>query len=103
MPTAWMISTKPDAPNIALAINVIAIIDTAMNLYFGAMAPVFRQSVIIGPNVLESSNQACNFGDDFEKQNAANMIKGVVGKIGKKAPMTPRAREHMPAIYHQPF
>ena len=103
MPTAWMINTKPDAPNIALRMNVTAIIETAMALYLGAIAPVFRQSEMIGPKVLLFSSQACNLGDDFEKQNAAKMIKGVVGRTGKNAPMAPNTSDVIPAINHQPL
>ena len=42
-------------------------------------------------------SQVCNLSDDLAKQNPDSSTRGTVGNSGRKAPITPSAREILPA------
>ena len=56
------------------------------------------QSRSIGPKYLCSISQLWKRSDDFEKHQAANKTRGVVGNKGKKIPMMPVMSENQPKI-----
>jgi hypothetical protein len=49
-----------------------------------------------GPNVLLRSKAFAKAGFDAEKRIAASRTNGVVGKIGRRMPMKPNARQRNP-------
>ncbi len=51
-----------------------------------------RQSSIAGPAIGKFKIHRWNRGDDLEKRKADKIKNGVVGRIGKKAPTTPRLK-----------
>jgi len=50
------------------------------------------QSLIPSPAKGKSSNHLWNRGEDFENKKADKIRKGVVGRIGIKAPITPNRK-----------
>ncbi len=55
-----------------------------------------RQSRSIGPNCGCKSSHASRRLEDFAKQAAARIKKGVVGKTGRNAPIKPSATKPSP-------
>ena len=100
---ACMMSSQIGRSDNRLTINTAAIIETAIILYRTAMAPVFLQSNIIGPNSFVFSSQACILGELFPKQNAAKITKTVVGSSGRTAPIIPSSKDAIPAINQLPL
>lgn len=58
----------------------------------GRITRLFCQSLIPSPAIGRFKSQAWNFGEDFEKRNAERIRKGVVGRMGRKAPIIPNAK-----------
>ncbi len=54
------------------------------------------KSYIIFPKILWLCNHEFNFGELRAKKYAANNTNGVVGKMGKNAPITPNAKLKTP-------
>lgn len=54
------------------------------------------QSTTASPKMGIASSHEWNRGEEREKKNAARRRKGVVGRIGKKAPMKPRRKKIHP-------
>lgn len=56
-------------------------------------ARFLSQALSGGPKVLCSYNQRCSAGDPFGAAQAASKRNGVVGMIGRRAPMIPSATQ----------
>jgi hypothetical protein len=62
----------------------------------GLITLLFSHSIIAEPKYGKEVSQECSLLELLLKQNAARSMKGVVGNIGKKAPITPKAKEIKP-------
>jgi len=71
---------------------------TAAFLAETGMAPLSRQFVMMGPNFLCETSHISNGREDFAKQAAAAIIKGVVGKTGKNMPANPSITKIIPQM-----
>ena len=92
----WKARTEGFAPGIRLR-EKTAIIDTIDRVFdYFEIALLVRQSVIIGPNVGCDKSQLCSCADDFEKQNAAKIKNGTVGRRVRTTTNDPRANAKKP-------
>jgi hypothetical protein len=72
------------------------IVPRAANLARGLITLFFSQSIIAEPKYGKEVSQECIFFELLLKHNAERIINGVVGKTGRKAPITPRIKEVIP-------
>ncbi len=101
MNRACTTSTVAGRENATLAPKAQAIITDAMALWRGAMAPLARQSAMIGPKTRLRFNRSASAGELFAKKNAARITKGVVGKSGRTIPIAPSPSASQPNASHK--
>ena len=77
--------------------NVTAMTVQEKILTLGGMAPVASQSSIAAPKRGCEVIHARSLGEPLPKQKAARSTSGVVGRIGRNAPMIPMASAISPA------
>jgi hypothetical protein len=68
----------------------------AKTLDLGLITLLFSHSIIAEPKYGKEVSQECSLLELLLKQNAARIMNGVVGKTGKKAPITPKAKLNKP-------
>lgn len=96
IPTNMIFSPICILPKYRLIPKTNTMANVAIFLARGLMTWCLSQSTIASPKYLLLVSHLCNLGDDFEKRNAAKITKGVVGRIGKKAPIIPKIKLKKP-------
>lgn len=62
------------------------------------IARCLSHCIIASPKIGIEVSHLCILGEHLAKQKEATMTKGVVGIIGKKAPIIPKIRQSQPKL-----